>query len=242
MRLLKTVGGAGALIGAALIGGTLISSALAANTGTADPSTVTVNHPGVVDDEAVDTFLDTLAAELGVDRADLGPAALAAANAVIDAKLAAGDIDEERAAALKERLAELDDPEALIGGRGILGHGPGGFGPGGFGPGRGIALGIGEAADAAADALGIERDALIESLHEGSSLEDIAKAEGVAYDAVKQAILDVVNTRLADEVADEDLTQERADEILARVTDWLDDGGEAGNGFFGRGGHRGPNF
>jgi hypothetical protein len=196
--------------------------------------------PGVVDDEYLDTFLDTLASELGVDRADFGPAALAAANAAIDAKVAAGDLDEDVAADIKERLAELDNPETLLAGPGFLGHGPGGFAFG-HGPGRGIGLAIGEAADAAADALGIERSELVEALRNGDSLEEIATDQGVAYDTVKQAILGVVQAELDDAVADEDLTQERADEILARVTDWLDDGGEPGEGFF-FGHHRGPRF
>ena len=236
MRLFKTIGGIGALVGAALIGGTLISSTLAASR--ADPTTSTATVPGtggkIIDEAYLDTYLDTLASELGVDRSALGPAALAAANAAIDAAVTAGDLDEARATALKERLAGLDDPASLLV-RGF-GHGPGDKGPGGH-----IAVGIGEAADAAATALGIDRAALIEALRDGTTLEELATEKGVAYDTVKQAVLDVVNAKLDDAVADEDLTQERADEILARVTDWLDDGGEPGAGFFG-GGHRGPRF
>lgn len=238
MRLLKTIGGAGALVGAALIGGTLISAALAAPA--ADESTTTSDVAvtiGDVREEYLETFLDTLATELGVDRSALGPAALAAANAAIDARVAAGDIAEDVAADIKERLADLENPEALLAGRGFLAHGPGG-------PGRGIGhafgLGLAEAADAAAEALGLERSALIEALRDAGSLEQVASDEGVAYDTVKAAVLDAVETRLADEVADEDLTQDRADRILANVTDWLDDGGEVRRGMFG--GPRGPRF
>jgi hypothetical protein len=242
MRLLKTVGGAGALVGAALIGGTLISSTLAGSdgsTGTAsDAAGGTVTEIRIIDEAASETFLDTLAAELGVDRADLGPAALAAANAVIDAKVAAGDLDEDDAAALKERLAELDDPEALLTGPGFLGRAPGGPAGHGFAVGAGIGGVVREAADAAADALGVERADLVEALHDGSSLEEVAADRGVSYDAVKQAVLGAIRAELDDAVADEDLTQERADEVLARVTDWLDDGGEPGEGFLFR--HRGP--
>jgi hypothetical protein len=235
MRLLKTIGGAGALVGAALIGGTLSSAAMAAPS--ASPTSSSATGPilaGGVDQEYLDTFLDTLASELGVDRPDLGPAALAAANAAIDAKVAAGDLDADDAAAVKERLAELENPEALLARGGFLGRGPGGFGQGGFGhgPGRGIARGIAEAVDAAADALGLERGALIEALRDKGTLEEVATDQGVAYDTVKQAVLDVVQARLDDAVADEDLTRERADEVLARVTDWLDDGGEANGGIF----------
>jgi hypothetical protein len=236
MRILKTAGGIGALVGAALIGGTLISSTLAAARSATDPDAATVQaqHGILADGEHLDTYLGALAAELGVDRAALGPAALAAANATIDASLAAGDIDEDRATELKERLAGLEDPESLLAGRWILGHGPGGPGRG-----PGIGLGIAEAADAAAEALGIERAALVEALRDGTALEELAEQEGVAYDAVKQAVLEVATARLDDAVADEDITRERADEVLAAVTDWLDDGGEPRGGFRFIGG-RGP--
>jgi hypothetical protein len=229
---MKTIGALGALLGAALIGGALISSTFAGSTPTAT-TTQTSPTGGVVNEEYLDAYLDTLAAELGVERSALGPAALAAANAAIDAAVAAGDLDEDRATAIKERLAELEDPASLL----VRGFGHGG--PGGFG-GHRIGLGLAGATDAAAEALGIEPEALFEAFRDGTGLEELAEQDGVAYDTVKTAVLDAVNTALADDVADEDITQERADEIIDNVTDWLDDGGE-GPGFIG--GHRGgPRF
>ena len=232
MRAMKTIGAFGALLGAALIGGALISSTFAASTPTAT-TTQTAPTGGVINEEYLDAYLDTLASELGVERSALGPAALAAANAAIDAAVAAGDLDEDRATELKERLADLEDPASLL----VRGFG---HGPGGPGMGHKLALGLNGATDAAAEALGIEPADLFEAFRDGTTLEELATQEGVAYDTVKTAVLDAVTTSLADAVADEDITQERADEIIANVTDWLDDGGE-GPGFIG--GHRGgPRF
>jgi hypothetical protein len=224
MRTLKTVGLAGALVAAALVGGTLISAVFAASpapSGTAtDPS---ANAGKLIDSEYANAFLDKLAAELGVERSALGPATLAAANAAIDAAVAAGDIDAERAADLKARLADLEDPAVLLVRPGF-GHGPRDH----HGPGRGIAFGLGlaDAFDAAADALKLDKAALLEAARDGKSLKEIAADQGVDYTTVSNAILAVVKTHLADEVADEDLTQARADAILERVTTWLAEGGE----------------
>jgi len=231
MRTLKTVGLAGALVAAALIGGTLISAVFAADPSpapsgaTADPSA----KPGrLLDGKYSDAFLDKLASELGVDRSALGPATLAASNAAIDAAVAAGDLTADQATALKARLAALEDPAVLLARPGF-GHGPRG---GHDGPGRGIGFGPGlaEATDAAATALKLEKAALIEAVRGGKSLKEIAADQSVDYATVTNAILEVVKTRLADEVADQDLTQARSDEILAKVTAWLAAGGDLPEG------------
>lgn len=221
MQRFKILAGAGGLITAALVGGTLISSAMAAP---ADDATSTdALASGVISDEYVETYLDTLAAELGVDRAALGPAAQAAAIAAIDAAVAAGDLDAEEAEEAKARIAELEDPARLLV-RGI-GHRHGG-GPGG--PGFGLRLG--DAVEAAAGVLGMESDALVEAMREGSSLQELAEQQGVDYATVSSAVLAAVQAHVDDDVADEDITQERADEIIANLTDWLEDGGEANFG------------
>lgn len=240
MRRLKTVGAAGALVGSALVGGTLISAALAAPSSSPGASTtLSVGDLGNlgVDNTYSDTYLDTLAKELGVDRADLGPAAVAAARAAIDAAEAAGDIDADRADALRSRLGELENPERMLLGHPFLLGGPGN------GPGRGIrifGLGDGSVVDAATSTLGIDRDALVRALRDGTSLEDLAAKQGVAYGTVKTAITDAASTELATAVDDGHLTQDQADAILQRLGTWLDNGGQPGDGFgFGFGMHRG---
>lgn len=229
MRTLKTVGLAGALVTAALVGGTLISAALAADPSPSATTTDPSAKPERVDaSKYSDAFLDKLASELGVARSALGPATLAASNAAIDAAVAAGDITADQATALKARLAALEDPAVLLA---RPGFGHGGRGPGGFGggPGRGAFVfgpGLGDAVDAAATALKLDKAALIEAVRGGKSLKEIAADQNVDYGTVSTAILAVVKTHLADEVADEDLTQARADALLAKVTTWLAEGGD----------------
>lgn len=228
MRTLKTLGLAGALVTAALVGGTLISAVFAA-----DPSPST-GMPGASGEPAkvrhtkhADVFLDRLASELGVERSALGPATLAASNAAIDAAVAAGDLTADRATALKARLAAIEDPAVLLARPGFK-HGL----RGDHGPGRGIGFGRGlaEATDAAATALKMDQAALLEAVRDGKSLKEIAADQSVDYATVTNAILDVVRTKLADEVADEDLTQARADALLAKVTTWLAEGGDLPHG------------
>jgi hypothetical protein len=219
MRTAKTLGAAGALIAAALIGGTLISTAFASAEGDA------VDAAGLaIDAEAAeaycDTFMDTLATELGVSRDALLPAAQAAANAVVDAALANGDIDEEQAEQARERIAEADGEGCgLIGGRGLFfaGHA------------RGFAHGFvgADALDAAATALGLESSDLIERFGDGTSLEELATEQGVSYDEVKAAVLAEVQADLDAAVA-EGMSQERADRVIERLTEWLDEGGQPG--------------
>jgi len=215
MRHTKTLGFAGALVLSALVGGTLIGSTLAQ-----DAETDTANGA------YCDTFMDTLASELGTDRDGLVAAGKAAANAAIDAAVAAGDLPEERAASLRERIAEADGTECGFFGKGFA-----------HGFGHGVARGIVgmDVFEAAAEALGIESSDLIAQYREAGSLEALAEELGVSYEEVKASILASVQADL-DAAVTEGLDQERADEILARITTWLDEGGEPRE--FGPRGHR----
>ncbi len=215
MRLAKTLGFAGALITAALVGGTLIGSAMAV--GPEDGDTL-----GGTDAAAYcDAFMDAFASELGTTREGVVAAGQAAANAAIDAALAAGDITEERAATMRERVAAYDGEGCGLFGRGGFGPGRGGHGPG---HGRGL-LGA-NTIDAAADAFGIEASVLLEEVRDAGSLEAVATARGVSYDEVKADILAAVQADLDTAVAEGTIEQDRADEVLERITTWLDDGGE----------------
>ena len=216
MRLTKALGAAGALIIAALVGGTLIGSALATDEvqGTDSTSTGTAY---------CETFRDALASELGVTSDVLVAAGQAAANATIDAAVSAGDLDEERADALRERIAEADGSECIG-----FGHA---FGRGfGIGFERGAIRGFlgGDVFEAAADALGLESADLIGELRDAGSLEALAESQGVSYGEVKASILAAVQADLDAAVAD-GLDEERADEIIERLTSWLDEGGQIGD-------------
>ena len=159
--------------------------------------------------------MDAFAAELGSTRDEVIAAGKAAANAALDAAVAAGDVTEERAAAIRERIDAYDGEGCAFGGAFKLGFG------------HGVARGFlgGDVFEAAADALGIESSALIEQLGEATSLEALAGEQGVAYDDVKASILAAVQADLDAAVA-EGMDQERADEVIARLTTWLDEGGQ----------------
>ena len=218
MRLTKALGAAGALIVAAVVGGTLIGSTLA--TEETDGTDSTTSDGGAY----CETFRDALASELGVTADELLAAGQAAANATIDAAVAAGDLDEDRAATLRERIAELDGSECHG-----LGHA---FGRGfGIGFERGAARGFlaSDVFEAAADALRIDSADLVGDLRDAGSLESLAEAQGVAYDEVKASILAAVQADL-DAAVDEGLAQERADAVIERLSTWLDDGGQVGDG------------
>ena len=208
MRNMRTLGIAGGMVAAALVGGTLISAALAA------PSSPSKSASGadLANGEYCEAWQQAFATELGVSVDDLLPAAKAASIAAIDAAVAAGDLSEERATVLKEKIEAFD------------GNGCRFFGHPFFGGGHGLKAHFGgPLLSVAAEALGIETGELVQALRSGDSLQDIATAQGKDYDAVSQAIHDAVKTRLDAAVAD-GLDQARADEILSKLDEALDSG------------------
>ena len=100
--------------------------------------------------------------------------------------------------------------------------------------------------EAVAEALGLTADELQAARAEGQSLADIAAAQGVPIDTVVDAIVDGIETHLAEEVAEGDLTQAEADERLAtaeeRAAEKVDaaPGEGSAQGLRGNGGRRGP--
>ena len=213
MQLTKTLGAAGALLISALVGGTLIGYALATDESTDTDTTAAASA-------YCDVFMDALASELGATRDELVSAGKAAGNAAVDAALEAGDITEERATALRERIDAADGT-----GCAWFGHGFAGGPRAGFDHGHSIVGG--DVFDDAAAALGIETAALRDRLDTAGSLEALATEEGVAYEGVKAAVLAAVQTDLDAAVAD-GLDQARADAVIERLTTWLDAGGELG--------------
>jgi hypothetical protein len=226
MRIAKLLGGAGLLIVTALVGGTLISGALAApGTTTGNSANANVGlHGPFGDGEYCEVFLETFAAELGVSADDLLPAGKTAAIAAIEAAVEAGDLDEDRAATMTERIESLEQAGCGFG-----------FGPG-FG--RGLAVGAAhgfmgaDVLEAAGGALGLGSDELIGRLADGASLEEIASDAGIDYDALKDTVLAAVQADLDAAVA-EGLDRERADAMVDRIQAWLDEGGERRIGRFG---------
>lgn len=229
MRLTKTLGFAGALIVAALVGGTLINTTFAV-----DEASEAADAAGAA---YCDVFRDALSSELGVTADELTAAGKSAANAALDAAVAAGDLDEDRAATIRERIEAYDgDGCGLFGRAGAFARG--------FGAGmeRGVARGFlgGDVFEAAADALGMTSADLIDQARDAGSLEALAEAQGVAYETVSAAVLAAVQADL-DAAVDEGMDQDRADAVIERLSSWLDEGGQIGElGRFRPGGHHGP--
>jgi hypothetical protein len=158
--------------------------------------------------------LSDAAKRLGTDPAKLREALAAAEDAQLDADVQAGKLTQEQADRIKQRRKESG---TVLGGPGLRGpHGPD-FGRFGHGP-------VGDVVEAAANAVGLSEDKLIEQLRSGKSLSDIAKDQGKDYDQVKAAVRAAIQTELDAAVKRGDLTQARADRILARLSQRLDDG------------------
>lgn len=223
---LKLLGGAAALITAALVGGTLIGSVLAAPSGGGSGSS---DSPAVAfgDDESTgtdasaycQTFLDTFASELGVETDELAPAAKAAAIAAIDAAVEAGDLSQEAADRMIARIEEWDGEGCRwIGFK--LGHWAHHAGQGAF---------LSGMWEAAAGALGLEPAELREALA-NATLEEVAEEQGVAYADVVAAVLAAAQEDLDSAVEAGRITQEHADALLERLETWLNEGDIGGWG------------
>jgi hypothetical protein len=212
---LKILGGAAALITAALVGGTRIGSVLAA------PGTSGSSSPGAVfGDEETDataycrTFLDTFASELGVSTDELAPAAKAAAIAAINAAVEAGDLTQDAADRMIGKVNAWDGYDCRwIGFK--LGHWAHHAARVEF------MSGMWEAAAGALDMTAAElREALVDS-----TLDEVAEAEGVDYAEVVAAALASAQTDLDAAVEAGTITQEKADAISERLETWLNEGG-----------------
>jgi polyhydroxyalkanoate synthesis regulator phasin len=171
-------------------------------------------------DHAAETkaFLDDVAKRLNVTRDQLDAAVKGAAEARIDAAVAAGKLTKEQGEAAKKRLA---NGLPALGGPGILGGKPG-RGPGGPGFGhRGFGFGFGF--EGAADYLGLTEAQLREQLENGKSLADVAKAQNKDVAGLKAALKAKVTTKLDEAVKDGHLTAAQKTKLLADIDARLDD-------------------
>jgi hypothetical protein len=82
---------------------------------------------------------------------------------------------------------------------------------------------VGPGLDAAADYLGLTRAELGRRLMKGSSLADIARAEGKAVEGLEDAIVAAAKADLDRAVANGDLTTEQRDEMLRGLQEHVDE-------------------
>lgn len=154
-------------------------------------------------------FLDDVAKRLNVTRDQLDEAIKGAAEARIDAAVAAGRLSKEEGEAAKKRL-QNGGPALLAPGKpgGPRGHGFGGPHHGPF--------------DGAADYLGLSEEQLREALRDGRSLADVAKERNTSVDGLKAALKRALTERLDKAVKDGHLTEAQKQEFLERADERID--------------------
>lgn len=173
--------------------------------------------------EESDAIIDDAAEQLGVSSDELDAALKQALENRVDAAVEAGNLTEEQAAELKERIEAGEVP--------LLGVGPG--------MGQRVHHGFVDLA-AAADFYGISEDELRSSLQDGDTLAEIATANGKTAAGLVDALVAAAKVDLDEKVEEGRLTEAQRASILedleSRMQDVVD--GEFSFGF--RGGHPGP--
>ena len=162
---------------------------------------------GLGSDEDQQAIIDDAAKRLGVEPERLENALEGALGARLDEAVAAGKLTKEQAAELKARLKDGTFP--LFGGHGRGHHGFGFRGP--------------ELIDAAASFLGVAEAELRTQLEAGTSLADVAAAEGKSVAGLKAALVKSVEQELGEAVTAGRLTDAQRAEALDRFRERLDD-------------------
>jgi hypothetical protein len=163
--------------------------------------------------EGRQAYEEALAGELGIDVQTLRNAQQAALDQVLQDAVASGRITQEKADKIKEhpKLARAA----------MLKHGA-----------ERIRAAFGDIFAAASNALGMTTDELKTELRSGKSIAQIASEENVPLSDVKAAVTAEVTTRVNEAVANGNLTQEQADEILSGLSERLDEILERSGGDF----------
>ena len=157
-------------------------------------------------------FLDDVAKRLNVSRDQLDAAIKGAAEARIDAAVAAGKLTKEQGEAAKQRLA---NGVPSIGVPGVLGKGDRRGGPG-------RRLGLGRGLEGAATYLGLTEAQLREQLSDGKSLADVAKAQNKSVDGLKAALKTALTAKLDEAVKAGRITEARKTQVLENIDKRLD--------------------
>ena len=179
------------------------------------------------------SFLDRVAQKLGITTPKLQDAIKSARTDQIDEALKNGQITQQQADALKQKLNQSPNG-------GALGFG---FGPGRGGFGRGGAFGLMGVANQLAGFLGISQSQLKTELQAyNATLATVAQAHGKNRNDLKTFITNTAKSTLDTAVKNGKITQQQEDTALSQLNSNLDqliDGkffGGAGKGFgLGRG-------
>ena len=158
-----------------------------------------------------DDYLSTLAENLGISQDELEAALKQTALDMVDQAVANGNLTEEQAAEIRDRIESGEAPPFFFG-----------FGRG-FHHGFEHGVGAGAKLDEIAGFLGVEVADITSALQDNQSLAQIAEANGKTAGELAAFLLEQVTQKVNDAVANGDMTQERADEILANAPDKIDE-------------------
>ncbi len=190
-------------LGLAIVGGT----ALAQSGGEGSPPSSGGLEDGAPRLGALCTrFQEGVASELGVSVEEVEAAFKASVLGMVDEAVEAGKIDPDKAAQLKERI------EA----------GNGCWHPHPRATQRAALLVKGLVVHAAAETLDMTPRELVGELRDCQSLAQVAEAQGVERDDLKSGILDDAEKHLDQAAANGRITEARADEVLQKLTDNID--------------------
>jgi len=149
------------------------------------------------------TVLNDAAKELGVTPSALAEALKNALEKRIDAAVAAGRITQAQGDEMKRRIESGELP--------FPGPAPGMF----------FHHELFRGFDAAAAYLGLSEEELHARLESGKSLADIAKAQGKSVDGVVDALTADAKKHLDDEVAEGNLTEAQAEQMLSHMKEGI---------------------
>ena len=150
-------------------------------------------------------LLPRLAENLGISPEELTAAIQQTQLQLVDERVAAGDLTEEEAARIRERIESGEGP--LFGGGKRPGHGPG----------RGM-----QVVQQVAELLGMTPQEVIEAKHAGQSLAQIAEANGVSAAELAAFLLSQIEEHIAEALAAGKIDQARADEVLQNAPERID--------------------
>ncbi len=232
---------AGLGVAVAVAAGTLLAVNLAGAQDGGEPTPTSASGEQEDPSNLFLRYLANLSERLGVSPEELQQAMKDAAADTVDDLVAEGKLDAERAEKIKDFIENSDGLLPLL--RQVRDRWGGGH-DGGPGPAGHPRL-FRELFQIAADVVGLEPGQLLQELKDGKTLAEIAAEQGISEADLIAALTSAVEERLDQAVADGKLTQEKADELLARFQDKVDELihssiPEGAGPPFGGGGGRGP--
>ncbi|MDE3095416.1 MAG: hypothetical protein KGK07_05360 [Chloroflexota bacterium] len=161
--------------------------------------------------QAVQAFVDKVAANLNVSPQQLTTAVKDAALQTVDQQVAAGKLTQAQGDKIKAAINNGKYPELarLFARREERRE-------------RGVQWLRRQIVVSSAKAIGIEPKALVTDLKDGQSIADVAAAHNVALNTVKTQITGDVQAKLNTLVQDKKITQARADAVMKALTNNLD--------------------